>query len=55
MGIFFVITNILAFSLSGFLTAIIYGLIYGYVFACLYSLYIKLRDEPIGHAQYGYP
>ncbi|KAG5679422.1 hypothetical protein PVAND_008989 [Polypedilum vanderplanki] len=54
-GIFIVISNLLTFSISGVLTAVIYGIIYWYIFACLYSLYVKFQNEKQGTAQYMHP
>lgn len=54
-GILLTAGNILTFSLRGLITAIVYTLMYGYIYACLYSLYVKIRDEKRGSAQYMHP
>lgn len=37
--------NVLEFTPSGFVTALLGGLFYGYLFVCIYSLFYKIREE----------
>jgi len=39
--------GLLSFSAGGFLDAIVGGAFMSYFFLCLYSLYVKIRDENI--------